>query len=156
MSSAIQKTLKSKIMIISATLCSLRDVMGLDDYVKSADMKGLMFGAIMTALAFVAGLFWNDAIRTAIETIIPPSDKIGAKFIAAVIVTIIVIVIGYILIKTQEIGKKYSKNINQIIKKQRTELEQIMKNQKLTIEKQKKMIEEQQRRLKRELEKGVE
>jgi uncharacterized membrane protein (DUF106 family) len=129
--------------------------MGLDDYVKNADMKGLMFGAIMTALAFVAGLFWNDAIRTAIETIIPPSDKLSAKFMAAVIVTILVIIIGYILIKTQKIGEKYGKNIEQTLKAQREDFDAMLKKQKEQFDLQRKAMQEREQRLREELRKGI-
>ncbi len=129
--------------------------MGIDENIKKADFKGAFTTAMLTAMAFVAGLFWNDAIRSAIETVIPPSDKLGAKFIAAVIVTVMVVIIGYIMIKTQELGSKYSKNLDQAVKKQREDFELVMKKQKEQIALQQKKVREQQRRLKKELEKGI-
>jgi len=118
--------------------------MGLDEHIKKGDIRGVTFTALMTALAFVAGLFWNDAIRSAIEVIIPPSDKLGAKFVAAIVVTVIVVVIGVLLMKTQQLGEKYGKGIEQLVKKQQA-----------VIDRQRKQMEEQEKRLKRELEKGI-
>lgn len=130
--------------------------MGIEEQIKKADLKGAMFTALITALAFVAGLFWNDAIRSAIDVIIPDAgNKISAKFIAAIVVTLLVVIVGYILIKTQEIGSKYSRNIEQTLKKQREEFEKVVQNQKELIEKQRKKMREQEEKLRHELRKEL-
>ncbi len=75
----------------------------LEESAKKLDIRGLFISAIVTALAFVVGLFWNDAIRSAIEQIIPTGEKIFYKFIAAAIVTIAVVIISYLLYRSQQI-----------------------------------------------------
>ncbi len=75
----------------------------LEEASKKLDIRSLLVSSIITALAFVVGLFWNDAIRSAIETIIPTGDKVFYKFLAAVSVTIIVVVVSYLLYRSQQI-----------------------------------------------------
>lgn len=82
----------------------------LEEAAKSLDIRSLFISAIVTALAFVVGLFWNDAIRSAIEQIIPTGEKLYYKFIAAVLVTFAVVIVSYLLyrsqkLRVQDIGK---------------------------------------------------
>lgn len=57
-------------------------------------------GYIATALGLVAGLSWNDAIKTFIENIFPLSkDTVWAKFIYAILVTVFVIAITRYLLR---------------------------------------------------------
>ncbi|MBI2084299.1 MAG: hypothetical protein HYT70_01660 [Candidatus Aenigmarchaeota archaeon] len=51
------------------------------------------------AFAFVAALTWNDLIRETISRVVSPSEELFYKYIAALIVTVIAIVIIYILSK---------------------------------------------------------
>jgi len=53
------------------------------------------------ALTFVAGLAWNDAIQTIFNRLIPdyPGLAIYGKFLYAIIVTLVIIAILYILYK---------------------------------------------------------
>ena len=54
----------------------------------------------MTALGLVAGLAWNDAIKALIEKILPLGNgSIIAKFIYAIIVTILAIILTHWLLK---------------------------------------------------------
>src|SRR3989344_6510508 len=74
---------------------------------KNLDIRGLFISAIVTALAFVVGLFWNDAIRSTIEIIIPTEgEKLYYKYVAAIIVTLIVSVVAYLLYRSQKLKKK--------------------------------------------------
>ena len=57
--------------------------------------KTLLIGAF----AFVAALFWNDAVRSAIETFLPPQNNVVYKFTAAIIVTALAIAVTYIVRK---------------------------------------------------------
>jgi hypothetical protein len=54
---------------------------------------------IMSALGVVAALSWNDAIKTAIDTLFPDKSNIIYKFYVAFVVTVIAIVITYLLTK---------------------------------------------------------
>ena len=75
--------------------------MGYEEQFKRLDIKSIMITSIMTALAFVVGLFWRDAISETINKIVPPGEGLIYKYIAAVIATIIVAIIGYIVVKAQ-------------------------------------------------------
>lgn len=58
-------------------------------------------GYILAALGFVVGLAWNDAIKTLIDNIFPiDKNGISAKFIYALIVTIIIVVAAILLTKS--------------------------------------------------------
>jgi len=59
-----------------------------------------MTGYIFAALGLVAGLAWNDAIKTTIEYLFPLNkDGLWAKFLYAIIVTIIVVATVYFISK---------------------------------------------------------
>ncbi len=50
-------------------------------------------GYILTALGLVVGLAWNEAIMAFIDKVLPlGKDGLGAKFLYAVVITIIVII----------------------------------------------------------------
>lgn len=50
---------------------------------------------ITAALGLVAGLAWNDAIKSFIELVFPlKQNSVTAKFIYAVIITVIVVIIA--------------------------------------------------------------
>ncbi len=57
-------------------------------------------GFILTALGLVAGLAWNDAISSAIKYFFPlDTNGVLPKFIYAVIVTIIIVIISMSLLR---------------------------------------------------------
>jgi hypothetical protein len=59
---------------------------------------------IMAAFGLVAGLAWNEAIKGLIEVYFPlKAGGILAKFVYAIIITTIVVIAGYYLVK---LGKK--------------------------------------------------
>jgi hypothetical protein len=66
-------------------------------------------GYILAALGFVVGLAWNDAIRALIDDLFP-LDKNGlvAKFIYALIVTVVIVVATILL--TQKTEKEKIEN----------------------------------------------
>lgn len=68
------------------------------------EVKKSTVGYMMTAFGLVAGLAWNDAIKSLIELIFPfsGSGSMWAKFLYAIIITIIVILIGKYVLKTGE------------------------------------------------------
>jgi len=58
------------------------------------------FGYIMTALGLVAGLAWNEAIKSLIDTLFPGSNNgLMAKFLYALVITLFVVLIGVYLTK---------------------------------------------------------
>lgn len=57
-------------------------------------------GYITAAFGFVAGLAWNDAIKALLEYLFPLSGNVVlAKFIYALLVTIVVVIITTYLLK---------------------------------------------------------
>lgn len=53
---------------------------------------------IAASLAFVGGLAWNDVVQTAIGKYIPKEgNQLTAKIIYAVLVTVAIVLIGYLL-----------------------------------------------------------
>lgn len=57
-------------------------------------------GYMAGALGLVAGLAWSDAIKALIESLFPfAKSGIFAKFIYAIIVTVIVVIVGSYLLK---------------------------------------------------------
>ncbi|HLD85545.1 MAG TPA: DUF5654 family protein [archaeon] len=65
--------------------------------------RTVVFTAILSALGFVLALFWNDAIKSAIEILFPTRETVLAKLIAAVIVTVIVIFLVYVILHANRI-----------------------------------------------------
>ncbi len=67
------------------------------------EVREKTMGYILAALGFVVALAWNDAIRTFIEKIFP-LDKNGmlAKFIYALLMTIVIVVATILLTKKTE------------------------------------------------------
>jgi uncharacterized membrane protein len=77
-----------------------------EESVKKLDFRAIVFTSIITALAFVVGLFWRDAISDTINTFVPSGEGLFYKYLAAVIATVVVIIFAYILIRAQEIKIK--------------------------------------------------
>ncbi len=69
-------------------------------------VRRIVLTSLISAFGFVLALFWNDAVRSAIEQIVPQGDTLAAKFAAAIIVTIIVVIIIYLLVHSQRIAEK--------------------------------------------------
>ena len=67
------------------------------------DVKKQTFGYILTALGLVAGLAWNEAISATIKQLFPlDQNGIAPKFIYAILVTILVVVISKALLKISD------------------------------------------------------
>src|SRR3989338_768629 len=71
---------------------------------KMADFRTLLVTSVITAMGFVVGLFWNDALKETIVQIVPQGDALYYKYIGAVIVTVVVAVASYLLYRSQRIN----------------------------------------------------
>ena len=78
------------------------------------DLRTLMLTSITSALAFVVGLFWNDAIKSAIEKLVPQSQDVAAKFASAIIVTLIVVIVVYFLFRAHSIAAAQLREITEL------------------------------------------
>ncbi|MFH1420376.1 MAG: DUF5654 family protein [Candidatus Aenigmatarchaeota archaeon] len=76
---------------------------GLEEHAQKLDFRGLFVTSIITALAFVIGLFWRDAIIGTIDAVLPQGEGLIYKYVAAIVVTLIVVVIAYVLMHAQNI-----------------------------------------------------
>jgi len=66
------------------------------------EIKEKMLTLILAGFGLVASLAWNDAIQTLFKVIFPKSEGVIGKFIYAVIITILVVVITLQLKKISE------------------------------------------------------
>lgn len=71
-----------------------------------SSFRTLMLTSIISAMALVVGLFWNDAIKATIDQIVPKGDSLFYKYLAAIVVSIIVVVFVYILMHAQKLAQK--------------------------------------------------
>jgi len=63
---------------------------------------------MLAAFGFVAGLAWNEAIQALVNALFPlDKDAVWVKFLYAIIITILVVIVSAILIKLS--GKKDEK-----------------------------------------------
>ena len=57
--------------------------------------------SIITAFSIAAALIWKDVIIDFINVIVPPSEQLFYKFLAAVIATLIVIIAIYSILRAE-------------------------------------------------------
>jgi hypothetical protein len=64
-------------------------------------------GYITAAFGLVAGLAWNDAIKSLIESVFPVAkDSVMIKFVYASLMTIAVVLVTRAIIRASAAGKK--------------------------------------------------
>jgi small neutral amino acid transporter SnatA (MarC family) len=69
------------------------------------EIRQRTIGYILTAFGLIAGLAWNDAVKSLIEYFFPfDKNTIFAKFIYAVLITFILVILSVYLIKL--VGEK--------------------------------------------------
>lgn len=74
------------------------------------EMKNKTVGYIVTALGLVAGLAWNDAIKSAIEYFFPMEQNgLEAKFVYAGTITIVVVLFSVYLMRILKKDEKEKK-----------------------------------------------
>ncbi len=75
------------------------------------EVKEKTLGYILAALGLVAGLAWNEAITALINTIFPlGKDTLLAKFIYAIVITIVLIVVTMWLVRIFNKGENRGEN----------------------------------------------
>jgi hypothetical protein len=77
--------------------------------------------SIVTAFTIAAALIWKDVLTEAINRFAPSGDLLLYKFLTAIIVTIIVVIAVYIILRTQSeaeifLGKLKKKDLERIQK----------------------------------------
>lgn len=67
------------------------------------EIRARTIGYMVAAFGLVAGLAWNEAIKALIDSLFPLSkDSLPAKFIYAIIITIVVVIVSIYLVKFSE------------------------------------------------------
>lgn len=67
--------------------------------------------AVIYGFTLVVAFFWKDVIEEFIEVIVPPGEALFAKFTAAIIATILVVVLIYIILRSEKQAEKMFKQI---------------------------------------------
>lgn len=70
------------------------------------EVKEKMVGYVVAAFGLVAGLAWNDAVKSLIDQLYPRSGGIFVKFIYAFLITIIIVIATISLVKLIEKEEK--------------------------------------------------
>jgi hypothetical protein len=74
-------------------------------------IKSQAIGYIMAAFGLVAGLAWNEAIKSVIEYLFPiTQNTLLAKFVYAVLMTVIVVIVTIYLSQILRDGDKAEKD----------------------------------------------
>ena len=90
---------------------------------RKISIEGIIKTSIVTAFTIATALIWKDVITDAIQKFFPASDILLYEFLTALIATIILIVVLYAILKTEEeteiVWKRFhtKNNKNEIIKK---------------------------------------
>jgi hypothetical protein len=62
------------------------------------ELNNKILGYILAGLGLVAGLAWNDAIKTLIEYLFPlEKNGLWAKFLYAILITLVVVILSVYL-----------------------------------------------------------
>lgn len=70
------------------------------------ELKEKTVGYIVAALGLVAGLAWNDAIKSVIEFFYPLNENtLWAKLVYAVLITGIIVLVSYFLLRLSKKDK---------------------------------------------------
>ncbi|MEM5798565.1 MAG: DUF5654 family protein [Candidatus Aenigmatarchaeota archaeon] len=70
--------------------------------IEKLNIRGIILSAIITAFSFVIGLAWRDAIMATIEQIKPTGSGLFYTYVYAIMVTIFVVLMAFILIKLNQ------------------------------------------------------
>jgi formate/nitrite transporter FocA (FNT family) len=66
------------------------------------EFKKTTLTLILGGFGVVAALAWNEAIKTLLDTLLPRSSALVGKFVYAIVVTIVTVLISYQLKKFSE------------------------------------------------------
>ena len=67
--------------------------------------------AVLTGFTLVVAFIWRDVIIEFIEVFVPPGEELLAKFITAILATVLVIIMIYTILRTEKHAEKILKQI---------------------------------------------
>lgn len=86
-----------------------------EDKAKSLDIKGAIAAMIISAFGFIAALFWRDAIQELIDTLVPKGEGLFYSFIAAVVVTVIAVIVIWLMTKYATVSVRIEKRVRKTV-----------------------------------------
>lgn len=78
-----------------------------EEQVKKMDLRGIIITSNLTAFSIVVALLWKDTLSTTFAKILPHTEGLTSLYLTSIIGTFFIVVIAYMLLKTQEINKKH-------------------------------------------------
>ncbi len=84
---------------------------GFEEAAKRLDIRAMLVSSIITALALVVGLSWNDAVKETIAQVVPKGESLYYRYLAALIITVTAVVISYFLYRSQQVKIRDLKNL---------------------------------------------
>ena len=73
-----------------------------EEHAAKLDVKSIVVTMILSALGFLTALAWRDAIRDTIDLFVPTGEGLTFTYFAAILVTIIAVVVTFVLVKLQK------------------------------------------------------
>jgi len=90
------------------------------EHASKLDIKSIVVTMILSALGFLVALAWRDAIQQSIELFVPSGEGLAYTYLAAILVTVIAVVVTFVLIRLQKmdlIPSKYEEKLKNKISK---------------------------------------
>lgn len=69
---------------------------------EKVEVKEIIKTSIITAFTIAAALIWKDVIVDFINVVIPPSNQLVYKLLAAILATIFVVIAIFLVVKTED------------------------------------------------------
>lgn len=91
-----------------------------EEHAESFDIKSVVITMILSAFGFLVALAWRDAIQQTIDLFVPAGEGLSYTYFAAILVTVIAVIVTFILIKIQKtdlVPDKYEDRLKNKIKK---------------------------------------
>ncbi len=76
--------------------------MSFEEEVQKANLKGVVTGAIISALGFLVALSWRDTITATINTFVPKGEGVTYLYISSIIITVVAVLMAYVIVKVQK------------------------------------------------------
>jgi len=87
-----------------------------EEHAARMDIKGIVITMVLSALGFLVALQWRDAIKGTIDLFIPAGEGLIYTYTAAIMVTLIAVVVTFVLIRVQSmdiIPDKYEERVKE-------------------------------------------
>lgn len=83
------------------------------------DIKSIVITTVLSAFGFLVALSWRDAIQKTIDRLIPPAEDLFYSYLAALLVTAVVVAATFILIRVQHTTVIPSRKERQDVKRKK-------------------------------------